>query len=103
MLSLSTQGQYRGYWLGMGTITDSDGVTIRTPAPRGAMNRHAHLFYGGTADAEHISQLPGATVLDPRGSNGGIVFTVRLSDLDDHRTTVRRLVGAVERGQREIR
>ena len=65
VLSLSTQGQYRGYWLGMGSITDSNGVTIHAPAPRGAMDRHAHLFYGGTADAEHISQLPGATALRP--------------------------------------
>jgi len=94
--SLSTEGLYHGQWLGMGTITDADGVLVHTPAPRGAANRFAHLFYSGGEDAERIAQLPGATLLDPRGSNGGIVIPIRLSDLTDHRTTVRTLHDAVQ-------
>lgn len=94
--SLSTEGLYHGQWLGMGTITDADGVLVHTPAPRGAANRFAHLFYAGGEAAERIAQLPGATLLDPRGSNGGIVIPIRLSDLTDHRTTVRTLRDAVQ-------
>ena len=94
--SLSTEGLYHGHWLGMGTITTPSGVLVHTPSPRGAMDRRAHLFYGGGEDAERIAQLPGATLLDPRGSNGGIVIPIRLSDLTDHRTTVRTLRDAVQ-------
>lgn len=94
--SLSTEGLYHGQWLGMGTITDADGVLVHIPAPRGTANRFAHLFYGGGKDAERIAQLPGATLLDPRGSNGGIAIPIRLSDLTAHRTTVRTLRDAVQ-------
>lgn len=78
---ITAQGQWQGVWFGIGSLWTASGERIDQTTVSSGRDVSVVLFYGDRDPDGRVASLPGVTVLDDRGTNGGITATVPVGEL----------------------
>lgn len=73
---IRSQALWKGQWFGIGSIWTLERERIYEPIPASSQDFRVVLFYGASENYTEVAALPGVTVLNDRGTNGGITVTV---------------------------
>jgi hypothetical protein len=86
-VSLMPECGYAGLRFWLRQLLDADGATVRSAVPAHSTAYRAALW-AVMDDQAAASRIPGAEVLDPRASSGGVIVTVPVAEIVDYRDVI---------------
>jgi CBS domain-containing protein len=90
-VSLMPECGYAGLRFWLRQLRDAAGAPVRSAVPVGSTGYRA-VIWAVMEDQRAAMTLPGAEVLDPRASDGGVVLIVPVAALVDYRDVVAQTV-----------